>query len=92
MQHGAPVDLIVFILLSIFELGAATLVVLSKRLVRAVLWFAMSMVIMAGIYILLLGEFVAVIQALVYAGAVPVVILFGVMLTRERIEAEAEVG
>lgn len=92
MQHGAPVDLIVFILLSIFELGAAMLVVLSKRLVRAVLWFALSMVIMAGIYILLLGEFVAVIQALVYAGAVPVVILFGVMLTRERIEAEAEVA
>lgn len=88
----AEVDLIAFVLLSLFELGAATMVVLSKRLVRAVLWFAMSMVIIAGIYILLLGEFVAVIQVLVYAGAVPVVILFGVMLTRERVEAEAEVG
>lgn len=88
----AEVDLIAFVLLSLFELGAATMVVLSKRLVRAVLWFALSMVIMGGIYILLLGEFVAVIQVLVYAGAVPVVILFGVMLTRERVEAEAEVG
>lgn len=89
---GPPFDLIAFTLLSIAEIGTALGVILSRRLVRAVLWFAASMVSLAGIYILLLGEFVAVIQVLVYAGAVPVVILFGVMLTRERIEAEAEVG
>jgi NADH-quinone oxidoreductase subunit J len=45
---------------------------------------------MGGIYILLRSEFVAVVQILVYAGAVPVLFIFGIVLTRRRIMEEPD--
>jgi NADH-quinone oxidoreductase subunit J len=47
-----------------------------------VVWLATVFLLTAGIFILAGAEFLAVIQVLVYVGAVSVVILFGIMLTR----------
>ncbi|MFQ6127983.1 MAG: NADH-quinone oxidoreductase subunit J [Thermoplasmata archaeon] len=75
-------DLIWFLGLSVIEVLASLMVVLSRRLVHSAFWLAVTLITMGGIYILLRSEFVALIQILVYAGAVPVLFMFGIMLTR----------
>ncbi|MEE9115958.1 MAG: NADH-quinone oxidoreductase subunit J [Thermoplasmata archaeon] len=85
-------DLVMFIALSVIEIVASILVVTSKKLVHSAFWLAINLIVMGGIYILLRSEFVAVVQILVYAGAVPVLFLFGIMLTRRRIMEEPDEG
>ena len=86
-------ELVAFLVLSALEVIGSILVVINKRLVRAAFWLAMTLVTIGAIYLLFLSEFVFLIQILVYAGAVPVLFVFGVMLTRRKImdEPAAEV-
>jgi NADH:ubiquinone oxidoreductase subunit 6 (subunit J) len=81
-------DLIAFLVLSAIEVIGSILVVVNKRLVRAAFWLAMTLVTIGAIYVLFLSEFVFLIQILVYAGAVPVLFVFGIMLTRRKIMDE----
>lgn len=81
-------QLTAFLVLSAFEVVASILVVVNKRLVRAAFWLAMTLVTIGAIYLLFLSEFVFLIQILVYAGAVPVLFVFGIMLTRRKIMDE----
>jgi NADH-quinone oxidoreductase subunit J len=64
-------------------------VVTSKNVVHAALWLVMVLAGMAAQYILAGAEFVAASQVLVYIGAVMVLFLFGIMLTRAQIGREA---
>ena len=61
-------------------------VVTTKNVVHAALSLVMVLAGAAAQYLLLAAEFVAVTQVLVYVGAVMVLFLFGVMLTRARLE------
>ena len=74
----------IFLVISAVEIVTAVGVVTAKKLMWAAFWLALSLVTISGIYILFQSEFVAIIQILVYAGAVPVIFLFGIMLTRTR--------
>lgn len=85
-------DFVVFIALSVVEIVASILVIASRKLVHSAFWLAITLITMGGIYILLRSEFVAVVQILVYAGAVPVLFLFGIMLTRRGIMEEPNEG
>ena len=85
-------DLVVFIALSIVEIVGSILVVSSRKLVHSAFWLIITLIIMGGIYILLRSEFIAVIQILVYAGAVPVLFIFGIVLTRRKIMEEPDEG
>ena len=85
-------DLVVFIALSIVEIVGSILVVSSRKLVHSAFWLIITLITMGGIYILLRSEFVAVIQILVYAGAVPVLFIFGIVLTRRKIMEEPDEG
>jgi NADH-quinone oxidoreductase subunit J len=87
-------ELVAFLVLSAIEIAASVLVVVNKRLVRAAFWLAMTLVTIGAIYLLFRSEFVFLIQILVYAGAVPVLFVFGIMLTRRKImdEPAAEEG
>jgi len=58
----------------------ASLCILSRSALSAVLWLTTTMLSLAAIYVLLSAEFVAAIQVLVYAGAVMVLFLFVIML------------
>jgi len=62
--------------------GAATLVVTTRHLVRAGLWLVVALGALAGVYLVLGAELVAWVQVLIYVGAVVVLLLFAVMLTR----------
>ena len=81
-------QLAAFLILSALEVAGSILVVTSKKLVHAAFWLAMTLVTIGGIYLILLSEFVFLIQILVYAGAVPVLFVFGIMLTRRKIMEE----
>lgn len=73
---------LVFALLGLVALGSAVLVVTTQRIVHAALWLVITLGALAGCYLLLLAEFVAWVQILIYVGAVVVLLLFAVMLTR----------
>ncbi len=62
--------------------GAALFLVTSRNVVHSALSLVVVMLAVAGTFLLLGAEFLAWTQVLVYAGAVIVLILFGLMLTR----------
>jgi NADH-quinone oxidoreductase subunit J len=68
--------------LGVIALGSGALVVTSTHLVRAGLYLVLSLGSVAGLYLVLGAELVAWVQVLVYVGAVVVLLLFAVMLTR----------
>ncbi|GAA1666743.1 NADH-quinone oxidoreductase subunit J family protein [Fodinicola feengrottensis] len=63
-------------------LAAAVAVVTTKQLVHAALWLVVSFAALAACYLLLTAEIVAWVQVLIYVGAIVVLLLFGIMLTR----------
>ncbi len=74
---------VVFWLLSVVTIGAALGVVLVKDLFRAALLLVLVFISVAGFFVLLSAEFLAVVQVLIYAGAIAILIIFAVMLTRD---------
>jgi NADH:ubiquinone oxidoreductase subunit 6 (subunit J) len=58
------------------------MVVTTRHIVRAGLWLVVSLGALAGMYLVLAAEMVAWVQVLIYVGAVVVLLLFAVMLTR----------
>ena len=73
---------IAFAVLSVFVLGGALGVVTTRNLVHGALWLIVSLLGVAGYYVLLSAPFLAAVQVLVYIGAIAILIVFGVMLTR----------
>ncbi len=69
-----------FILLATLAIAAALGTILSKSTVTSALFLVLNMVALAGVYLLLKAQFLAVIQILVYAGAIMVLFLFVIML------------
>jgi NADH-quinone oxidoreductase subunit J len=68
--------------LGALALGSAVLVVTTRHVVRAGLWLVVTLGALAGCYLVLTAELVAWVQMLIYVGAVVVLLLFAVMLTR----------
>ncbi len=79
---------VAFVIIAVPMVVAALLVVTTKNVVHAALWLVVVLGGIAAQYILAAAEFVAVSQVLVYIGAVMVLFLFGIMLTRAQIGKE----
>ncbi|MQA82686.1 MAG: NADH-quinone oxidoreductase subunit J [Streptosporangiales bacterium] len=73
---------VVLVLLGLLAVGSGVLVVTTRRLVHAALWLVVTFGSLAGMYLVLTAELVAWVQVLIYVGAVVVLLLFGIMLTR----------
>ena len=73
---------IVIVFLGVVAVGSGILVVTTRQLVHAALWLVVSFGSLAASYIVLAAEFVAWVQVLIYVGAIVVLLLFGIMLTR----------
>lgn len=71
-----------FDLMAAIVIAGALGTVLVRNIVYAAIFLIMSLMGVAGVYILLSVEFLALVQVLVYGGAVTVLILFALMLTR----------
>ena len=82
--------IVAFWILTVVTLGAALMVVIVRDLFHAVLSLILSFVGVAGLYITLSADFVAVAQVLIYAGAISVLILFAMMLTPRAARDNAE--
>lgn len=73
---------VMLVAIGLVLIGAALAVVATPHLVRAGLWLVVALGAMAVEFLLLRAEFVAWVQVLIYVGAVVVLLLFAVMLTR----------
>jgi NADH-quinone oxidoreductase subunit J len=83
---------IVFYIFAVITLGAACVVVSSRNIVRAAFALLFAFFGVAGIYVFLLADFIAVTQLLIYVGGILVLILFGVMLTSRQINVGTNAG
>jgi NADH-quinone oxidoreductase subunit J len=72
----------VFVLLGLVAVVSGVLVVTTRHMVHAALWLVLTLGAVAGEYLVLAAEFVAWVQVLIYVGAVVVLLLFALMLTR----------
>lgn len=61
---------------------SALLVVFVRNIVHSVLWLAVCFVALAGVFLTLNADFLAAVQVMVYAGAVCIMVVFGIMLIR----------
>jgi NADH-quinone oxidoreductase subunit J len=73
-------EMVVFGILAAVAVAAAVGVIAQRSAVRSALFLLVNFCCLAGLYILLNAQFVAVVQVIVYAGAVVVLFLFVVML------------
>jgi NADH-quinone oxidoreductase subunit J len=73
---------IVFFVIAALIIGAAIMVVTAKDIIHAALWLISSFCGVGALYLLLEAEFLAIVQLLVYVGAISVLVLFAIMLTR----------
>ena len=74
---------VVFWVLAVASVVAALGVVLLRDVFRAALLLVVVFLTVAGFFVMMNAEFLAVVQVLIYAGAVAVLIIFAIMLTRE---------
>jgi NADH-quinone oxidoreductase subunit J len=73
---------ILFILFGVIAVATGVLAVASRHLMHAALWLVVTLGAVAGAFLLLGAELLAWVQVLVYVGAVVVLIVFALMLTR----------
>jgi NADH:ubiquinone oxidoreductase subunit 6 (subunit J) len=71
-----------FAVFGLLSAVGGVLAVTSRHVVHAALWLVVSLGALAGVYLALGAEVVALVQLLVYVGAVVVLVLFALMLTR----------
>ena len=80
---------LIFAVVGLITAAAAIKTVTSTNLVHAALFLAVTLAGIAGVFLVLSADFLALVQLVVYVGAVAVLFLFGLMLTRAPIGREA---
>jgi NADH-quinone oxidoreductase subunit J len=80
---------LLFWVVAIVMVGAALTVVGARKIVHSALGLVMVFAMAAGVYLLLNAEFIAIVQILIYAGAVTILILFALMLTHVSDQSQA---
>lgn len=73
---------IIFILVAAITLGAALMVVTARNLVHAALWLIVALFGVAVFFVFLNAGFLAVAQVVIYIGAIAILLIFAIMLTR----------
>ena len=81
---------VLFFFLSALALGSALMVIFSKNPVHSVLWLIATFFAISGHYILLNAQFLAIVNLIVYAGAIMVLFLFVIMLMNLNADTEPQ--
>ncbi|MGN6302262.1 MAG: NADH-quinone oxidoreductase subunit J family protein [Angustibacter sp.] len=81
---------VLFVALGVLAAASGLLAVTSRQVVHAALWLVTALGALAGCYLVLGAEVVALVQVLVYVGAIVVLVLFALMLTRAPIGRSAD--
>jgi len=77
-----------FVVLALIGTVSAFRLVTAKNVVHAALYLVVTLAVVGGVYLLLAAEFVAWVQILIYVGAIVILFLFGLMLTKAPIGRE----
>ncbi|MEI7025703.1 NADH-quinone oxidoreductase subunit J [Paenibacillus sp. y28] len=85
LSSGANIAFFLFALLAI---GGAIYMISFTKVVHMVTAVAFTFLSLAGVYVLLDAEFLAFVQVLIYAGAVSILMIFGIMMTKHQSEEE----
>ena len=83
---------IIFYFFAFITLVSAAIVVFSRNIIHSAFSLMFTFFGVAGLYVMLNADFIAVTQVLVYVGGILVLILFGVMLTTKVIGVEMKTG
>ena len=83
---------IIFYFFALVTLGSASIVVFSRNIVHSAFALLFSFFGVAGLYVLLTADFLAITQLLVYVGGILVLLIFGVMLTNRVISVDIKTG
>jgi NADH-quinone oxidoreductase subunit J len=84
------IPVLIFAAASLVTLGEAVVVVTNKNILHSALFLVLAFVGVASIYVLLEAPFIAVVQILVYVGAIAILIVFAIMLTRKLMSKDLE--
>ena len=84
------VPVLVFAAVSLVTLGGAIAVVTNKNVLHSAYYLVLAFVGVASVYVLLEAPFIAVIQVLIYIGAIAILIIFAIMLTRRLMSKDME--
>ncbi|MDX8363710.1 NADH-quinone oxidoreductase subunit J [Cytobacillus sp. Hm23] len=79
-------EFIALIVLSLIAIIGSILMLSLTKVVHMVISLVFTFISIAGVYVLLSAEFVAAVQILIYSGAITIIMLFGIMLTRHNDE------
>ena len=74
----------IFYVVGAVTVAGAAGVVFARNIVHAALFLMLALLAVAGVFILLAAEFLAIVQVLIYGGAVTILVMFAMMLTRVR--------
>lgn len=83
---------ILFYFFALITVGSAFVVVSTKNVMYAAFSLMLTFFGVAGIYVLLGADFIAIVQLIVYVGGILILILFGVMLTNKITDSEIKTG
>jgi NADH-quinone oxidoreductase subunit J len=83
---------IIFYFFAVLTLGAAGFVVFSRNIVHSAFALLFAFFGVAGLYVLLMADFIAITQLLIYVGGILVLLIFGVMLTNRMINVDIKAG
>ncbi len=81
-----------FYLFAAITIVPAFIVVMSRNVIRSVYALFLSFFGIAGIYVLLSADFLAIVQLIVYIGGILILLLFGVMLTNKITQVPIKIG
>ncbi|MDF9758805.1 NADH-quinone oxidoreductase subunit J [Peribacillus simplex] len=85
-------ELIAFFGLALVAILGGVLLITLTKVVHMVIALVFTFLSIAGIYMVLSAEFVAIVQILIYSGAITIVMLFGIMLTKHQESDEPAKG
>src|SRR3970282_108970 len=83
---------LIFYLFAAVTLVSAFFVVTSRNIVHAAFYLLFTFFGVAGIYVMLGADFVAIVQLIVYVGGILILLIFGVMLTNKITEVDIKTG
>ncbi|QFK72978.1 NADH-quinone oxidoreductase subunit J [Pradoshia sp. D12] len=85
-------EMTAFIVLGLIAICGAVLMIHLTKVMHMMVSLVFTFISIAGIYVLLSAEFVAVVQIMIYSGAITIIMLFGIMLTNHRDPSVTKAG
>ncbi|MYL34233.1 NADH-quinone oxidoreductase subunit J [Pontibacillus yanchengensis] len=81
-------EVMMFLVLATIAIFGALVMLNASKVIHMLLALVLTFLSIAGLYVMLSAEFVAVVQVLIYSGAISIMMIFGIMLTKHHDEAQ----